>query len=97
MEDQLMLDPREIIAETYSDLKMEEVMDNYELDDVYEAAIRDLSRCEAEWLEEPEGEHALCDDPDCEMCYNEDGECIHPLACPENDYTNNGWEDEDED
>jgi len=52
MEDQQMNDPREIITETYEDLKMEEVM---MFDEQYEAAMdREFSRCEGNYLTEPD-------------------------------------------
>jgi len=91
----MLNDPREIISEVYEDLKMEEVV---MFDDEFEAAMdREFSRCEREWLSEPNTDHALCDDADCEECYNEDGDCIHPeyyMYDPDDYHPEDDWETE---
>ena len=67
-----MNDPREIITETYEDLKLEEYMPDFDFGRDYDEQMDlDYAAAEAEYLEEP-------DEDDDE------------------DYTDEGWEDEDE-
>lgn len=88
MDDQQPNDPREIISETYEDLKMSELVDW----DEYEIQLeKDMLRHEDNYMRDPreafvDDEDECCDEHDDTEYYPEDDE----------DFENNGWEDEDE-